>query len=345
MKLELTLAENNPLGASGEKITLELTPSDVHDPTELPTYLAGYRPFGMRADEASPPILVDKDQDKYRTFSEDDTFKRVRVRGAALGNVPEVDPKSDLASYKVVERFLGSFIPDQTEMNATNPGYRPRQAAARRCRRAIDLDREIAVFAEMLGLNATWDSSVRTAAANVWTDIVAGTPIADLQSAIQKSHQPVSVVWMNQKVAHTFLRHPEVRDHMRQFYGDATPADVGRQMSAAAETGMGADFAIPGLPPIKVVQSKYKDASNVLQYVMPDVVVLETMPPGVPTDGEEIATTYTWRRRGASGVGFEVREFRIENRGSLGGTMVVVTTADAETMTSDTAGGIITAVV
>lgn len=342
MKHDIILANDCEFGSAGQKVSLELTPSDVHDPTELPTYLAGFRPFGMRADEASPPILVDNDEDKFRTFSEDDTFRRVKVKGATTAAIPEVDPNTSLRTYKVVDRFVGSFVPKVTEMQTGN-NYRPRQAAARRCQRAIMLDRELDVFRFLLGDLNNWDTSVRTAAANPWTDATLGTPIVDLQTAIEKSHQPVSAIWLNQKIAHAFVRHPEVRDHMRQFFGDSAPA-VGQQLTQAAVTGDGTDFAIPGFPPFRVVASKIKNDAGALEYVFPDVVALVTVPQAVPEDGEEVATTYTFRRRGPSGVGFETREFVHEGRGPHGGTMVVVSVADSEQMTGNTCGGIITAV-
>ena len=65
---------------------------------------------------------------------------------------------------------------------------------------------------------------------------------------------------------------------------------------------------------------------------------------GIPSDGEEIATTYTFRRKGISGTGLDVREFEVENRGPLGGTMIVVTVADIPIITGNNAGGLITGV-
>ena len=67
--------------------------------------------------------------------------------------------------------------------------------------------------------------------------------------------------------------------------------------------------------------------------------MLTTPPGGIPLDGEEIATTYTFRRRGVAGVGFETREFRVENRGPKGGVMVVASMADIAIMTGDNVGG------
>lgn len=345
MELSILLAEDTQgIGKAGQRVQLELTPQDVHDPTEIPTYLAGYRPFGFRADEMSPIVLVDNDEDKYRTFSADDTFMPVDVKGATTGPIPEVDPKTTLATYKVVDRFVGSFISRITEGQRGNT-YAPnaRMAAARRCRRAIDLDREIDVMT-LLGTSGNWDASVRTAVTNAWTDTTNGTPIADVQAAIEKSNQPVTGVWFNQRVAHTFLRHPEVKDHMRQMLGDASAQNVASQIAMLAQEGKAADFVIPGLPPFHVVASKYNDGSGI-DYVLGDVGVLITRPPGVPQDGEEIASSYTFRRRGPSGVGFTSREFTVEGRGPEGGVMVVVAAADIAVFTSNVAGGILTGVI
>lgn len=347
MDMEIILAENiQGIGAAGQRVTLALTPADVHDPTELPEYLAGYKVFSYRAEEASPLILVDKDEDKYRSFDRDDSFRRVNVKGSTQGAVPEVDPKSGLDSYKVQERYVGSFVPQQTENQSGPTSYRPMQAAGRRCMRAIELDREIDVW-NLLGTAGTWATAQQSAASGTgWLDLVAGDPIKDIQTVIEKSDQPVSALWMNQRIAHRFLRHPEVRDHMRQVMGDSGAQGIAAAVASAGQDGANSDFSIPGLRPMKVVASKYKNESTGnLDYCMPDVVVAVTVPPGgAPMDGEEIATTYTFRRRGPAGNGISVREFFVEGRGPLGGTMVVVSVADVPTITANNAGGILTGV-
>lgn len=352
-QLSIILAEDSQLGAKGSRVNLELAPSDVHDATEIPTYLAGYRPWEMRADEASPALLIDNDEDKFRTFSEDDAFQPVNVKKATTAAIPEVDPRSSLSTYKVVDRFVGSFVPWHVEHQKGN-NYQPRMAAARRCARAILLDRELDVLgpAGLLTLNTNWNSTVRTAlGANFeWLKISTGAegstsnPIKDIQDAVELSHQPVSCVMMNQKVANAFIRHSKVSLHMRQFIGDGPANAIAAALNASAGTtgGKNTDIVLPGLPPILVSQAKYKNSSGVLTYVMPNVAVLLTMPPGQPTDGEEIASSYTFRRRGPSGTGFESREFGVEGRGPNGGTMIVVSMADKAIMTGDNCGGIIT---
>lgn len=352
MDFEIKLAESSPLGAAGQRVTLSLQPQDVHDPTELPTYLAGYREFAYRADEMSPPVLVDNDQDKYRTFDSDDAFRRVDVKGSISGAVPEVDPKSALRDYKVIDRYVGSFVPRVTEL-ATGNNYRPRMAAARRARRAIELDRELDVGA-LICTPTNWDASVITPALLEWDD-AAGTqdPVRDIQLAIEKSAQQVTEIWMNQRVAFALLRSPSVRDQMRQMLGDGAAPAAMMTVQNAGMNGVTGDFQIPGLPPIRVTAAKVKsltttdldfvfrnpDLTAALQF---DVAVLVHIPPGIPTDGEDIASTYTFRRRGPSGTGFEAREFFVDGRGSLGGTMIVVTQADEAVITGNNVGGIIT---
>jgi hypothetical protein len=343
-KHEIVLAEDSALGQAGQRVTLALQPADVHDPTELATYLAGYSPFGYRADEASKVVLVDNDQDKYRTFNRDDAFRAVNVKAGSQGSIPEVDPKSSLSTYTVVNRYVGSFIPRQTELQTGN-NYNPRMRAGERCRRALDLDREIDVWT-MLETNTNFASAQRTALTSgyQWNGGSNADPIKDLQTQIENSDQPVSTIWMNQKVANNFLRNDTVRDHMRQMIGDNAASSAATQVHKSGEVNV--DFVIPGLPPIRVVASKVKNEStSALNYILNDVVVLVSVPPGVPTDGDQIATTYTFRRKGPSGVGITTREFFVDGRGPEGGTMVAVSMADIHLMTGNNCGGIITNVI
>lgn len=347
----IKLAEDSTLGRAGQRVTLQLQPQDVHDPTELPTYLAGYKEFMYRADMMSTPILVDNDQDKYRTFDSDDAFRRVDVKGSISGAVPEVDPKSALRQYKVIDRYVGSFVPRVTEL-ATGNNYRPRMAAARRARRAIELDRELDVAA-LICTPGSWDAAVITPAGLEWDSGTTENPIRDIQLAIEKSAQIVTSIWVNQRVAFALVRSPAVRDQMRQMIGDNAANQQVQNIQNAGMNGVTGDFSIPGLPPFRVSTAKVKaETGSVIDYVFRnpdlsgalqfDVAVLMHEPPGTPTDGEDIASTYTFRRRGPSGTGFEAREFDVPGRGALGGTMIVVSQADQAVMTGNNVGGIIT---
>lgn len=350
MELPISGRRSNVRLASGEIVTMALQPQDVHDPTELPTYLAGYKPFEFRADEASPPILVDNDQDKLRNFASDDAFRRVDVKASLTGAIPEVDPSSSLITYKVVERLVGSFIPRATELQTGN-NYRPRQVAARKDKRVIQLDRECDVWS-MLTTTGNWTAGnvVALTSGYQWGNLSSSgygansDPVYDIQTMYAASAQPISHYWLNYNTACAMLRHPNVRNMMRQNIGDGAADAALLRVSGADYSAGSIDFAIPGLGQFKIAAAKVKNESTLaLDYILPNgYVVAVTVPPGVPQDGEEIATTYTPRRRGPSGVGFETREFFVDARGALGGTMVVASMADIAIVTGSNCGGLLT---
>jgi hypothetical protein len=195
----------------------------------------------------------------------------------------------------------------------------------------------------LLGTNTSFAAANRTAVASGSEWDVLGDPILDVQTAIEASAQEVTSIWMNKKIAHTFLRHDAVRDHMRQMMGDGAANSAITSVANAGVNDVNTDFVIPGFPPFRVVAGKVKNESTAaLDWILSDVVVLTSAPPGVPTDGEEIATTYTFRRKGPSGTGFSAREYFLENRGPEGGTMIVVAQADIAVITGNNCGGIIT---
>jgi hypothetical protein len=341
---EIVLADDTPgLGKRGQKVSLALSPSDVRQPEEISTYLAGYYTQGFRGDEASKVILVDHDEDKFRSFDSDDAFKRVQVKGSMQGAIPEVDPKTSLSTYKVVEKYVGSFIPMQTELNA-DKGFKPRAAAARRCKRALQLDREFDVWG-ILGSASSWAAGnvlTLTAGTQAWNTGSAPDPILDLQTIMEASAQQITDFWMNPKVANAFLRASKVRDFLKVMMGDGAMNQQVVNMNQAVGANAAYDFTIPGFPTFHIVAPKAKDAAGALQYILSSNVCVGTVsPPGVPSDGEEIASSYTFRRRGPSGVGFETREFFVDGRGPLGGTMIVAAMADIPIMTGNNVGGII----
>lgn len=344
-QVSFVLATDAPgIGVAGQKITMAMTPDEVYDPTELPTYLAGYKPFGMRADEVSPAVMVDKDKGKRRDFSSDNTFRRVDVKGSIDGAVPQIDHASSLTDYAVVDRFLGAFVNDIT---ALNESYSVRQAAMRRVQDALMLDRELDVWTLLTTL-ANWDANNRVtlAAGFEWDDGAGGhgvnsDPIFDIQSRMTASAQRVTGAWMNEEVGMVFLRHPSVRDQMRQMLGDSAASSIVASVGDAQQEES-VDFKLPGLPRINIVSAKVKnETTGNLDYVLGDDVVLTSTPKGVPLDGQSTATSWTFRRRGASGVGYATREYRVEGRGPLGGTMIVVSQADIAHQTASNVGGLI----
>ena len=346
-------AQLRVLGSSlffnGQKLDLGLSTADVHDPTEMPTYLAGYPSEDFRHEEACPVVLVDKDEDKYRTANENSTFAPVKVKTDDDANPAEVKVETSLTNYRVQPRRLAAFLPD-TVIAQAGPAYDVRYVHLQRCKRAIDMDLEADVFGPsgLLTSSGSWRTNWATALAlgSQWgggSGVGASSnPIADMRGRVLKSATRITGWWVNQRVAGYFLDHPKTRDYMRATIGDAPQ---GPSIRAVVEAGEGViDFKIPGLGTFHVCCAKWAPpGGGDLDYIMPDVVVAQYLPPGVPTNAENISTCKNFRRRGAAGVGFGVREVRIEQRGA-GGVLVIVEEASIPTMTSQIAGGLITGV-
>jgi hypothetical protein len=329
------LAENSQFGRAGQLVQLALSPADVHDPTELSTYLAGYKVEGLLADEVSPAILTDMSTDKYRTFTEDNAFLAVDVKTGIEAKVPEIDPESRLAQYTVIERAIGSFVPDRV---ASQASYDVRKAAMKRCSRALMLDREIDVMS-LLTTAGNWNAGnvVTLGASAAWNGGASSDPYKDLQDRCEASLQRVTKILMARHVSNAFTRHTEVREHLKQFIGDTGARDLLDPQDS--ET-----YKLPGLPVICVSDAKHTITKGVApSWTWGNDVVLVTEPGGTPSDGEEIRTSETWRLKGPSGNGFVTREFRVDDRGALGGIFIVAALAEVAKMPGPNCGGLIKA--
>lgn len=356
----ITLSENSPLGTEGTQVALDdrtgkvrdmsgkvirqlaLLPDDVHVPEEIPTFLATRRLQAFRADDVAPVVGIDHRNFKLRSESAEDAFIEINPEGSIQGPIPQVDPSTELNDYKTIEQYVGSYIPKVTEDEETIGKFKVRQAAAIKCQRVLSTHRERKVWTA-LTTTANWDSGVVTtiAAGSEWNDVTISDPIADLLAAMDDSGIPPTDIWMNQTAAGWFLRHPVVKEHLRMFLGDGA---VGRDIASVTNPGKidaMTDFMIPGLPPIHVVKVKSKVAAGTAwRPALGSHVVLTASPPG-----EDLATIKTFRVKGPAGVGYATREWRVEDRGPEGGTMLVVHVSDVPVIIANDAGALIRDVV
>lgn len=319
--------------STGQRVSLSLTPSDVHDASEVPELLQSYKSLKFRGDEIVPVIMVDQLSDKYRVFNSDNAFQPVVVKTSNEGAIAEVDPESSLATFTCNLRAIGCFISAQTEMAAE---YDVKARASKRCADAILRDIEIDDMT-LIGTNTNWAAGVRTAAALAW-DVAGSTPIIDLQTAIRKSYQEVRCIAINLQTAFALINHDDTKDLMRQFKGDMPVSDALNQLAKAPASSI--DFSIPTMPPFKVVGSQYVNSAGTKVETLGKVAVLISGPESPMPD--EIMSAATFRWRGPSGTGWSSREYTVEGRGPWGGTMLVVSEASDQKMVATTAGGIIT---
>lgn len=343
--------QGNQVFYNGQRLDLDLSTSDVHVPSELPTYLAGYPVEDYRAEEMAPEVLVDKDSDYFRTANTGMAFSPTTVKTDDKAAPNEVSFETSVTQYKVQPRRLASFIPDTVKAQAA-PSYDVRFVQMELCKRLIALDIELDVMGPsgrgLLTTATNWDANNRIVLGlgTQWggaTGIGATSdPVRDIRSIQNKSATKIHKWIMNQRVAGLMLDNPAFRAFTRATIGDSPLAPGVR---AHLEAGEGfIDFKIPGLGTFCVCCAKWKDPTgSTIDYVMPDVVVALHLPPGLPVNAMTISTAKNFRRRGAYGVGYGVREVRIETRGA-GGSLLIVEEASSPTMTSTLAGGIITGI-
>ena len=345
-QMEFRITENAIIDGTpyraGDLVTLAVVPSDVTNQTEeLDTYLGGYTPFGFGADMVSKVVLVDKEAGTRRDFAKENAFEVVNVESGRSGAIREIDHASSTSSYRVKDYALASFIPWQTENDAASL-YNIRAATGDTINIKLALAREVRVWTE-LTTTSKWNANnyATLLAAYKWNTGASRNPRADIHARIKASAQPVTDIFINPDVAYYLLSDTDMRAYMRQMLGDAAP---GPDVAAAADSGdYGVQsFRVPGLPPIHIVPSKKLNTSTGnLDFCLGNHVVLATNQPGVPRDGNRIATHYTFRTKGRSGTGVVTNEYVPQGRGINGGTMFEVGYAEDQFFASNIAGGLI----
>lgn len=330
------------LGKAGEVVTLAVMPADVTNQTEeLDTYLGGYVPFEFAADLVSKVVLVDKEAANRRDFSKENAFEEVDVTAGRFGAIKQIDHRSETGSYRVKDYALATYIPWATENDAMAL-YNVRAAAGETIGWKLALAREVRIFTA-LTTTSNWATANYTSilAAGKWNTGGSKNPRADIHARIKASAQPVTDIFMNPDVAFYLLGETDFRAYMKQMLGDAAP---GVDVAAAAQAGSAGvqTFTVPGLPPFHICPAKKLNLSTgALDYVLGNHVVLVTNQPGVPRDGNRIATHYTYRTKGRSGTGIVTNEYIPQGKGINGGTMFEMGYSEDAFFASNIAGGLI----
>ena len=325
---------------SGRLVTMDLGQTDVHIDRALANYASGFKLAEACADHAAPPIPTANASDKFFRWEKDDVFQQVTDIITAPGAaVKEINPRLSTDSYTTVQYAVGAFIPTEIEANADSP-LQPSLQAMRRCMSALILAREVRV-ATMLQTAGNWDSSVyqNLGSGAKWNGGGSSDPVGNLLTAIQKSLMPVTGIVISEACYHAFVQNAAVQKYI------VSKINVPGLPSPEQITG---SLALLGLPPIHIAAMKYKSpTAGTYGYVWGNDVVLLHQSSTLPSDGQSIASAYTFRWNGGNvgdatvDGGFIVRSFFNQFRGPRGGRQIVVTHNDAEKMTSNIVGGLI----
>lgn len=325
-------------GETGELVAMDLGQADVHIPAAMPNYASGYRNEPPIADLMSPPLLAPKASDKYWEFAKEDAFQRAIPNLGAPGAVGEVAPRLGNQTYSTTEYALAGWVPTQVEANADAP-LRILQATTRRVMNALMIERELRV-STLLTTSGNWNSAqVATIAAGAeWNGGASSDPIKNLHDRIEASFGGITGIGMSERTFHSLQRNSQVQKYIQYKVG-ADPLPNAARMSALLE-----------LPPIYVARMKYITAADTSapSYVWGNHVVLIRQPEEMPPSSQEdVATSYTFRwnvanvRDGQATNGWVVRQYFTQDRGSMGGSKIVVVHNDAEKMTGKFVGGLL----
>ncbi len=323
----------------GNTIAMDLGNSDVHQAAATPGYAAGYRNEAPMADMFAPPLLRTKPSDKFYTFAKEDAFQRATpIVGATSAQVAEISPRLANATFNTIEYALGGFVGTQLEA-AADAALRIRQATVTRVLNALMIEREIRVAA-LANTAANWDTTVvaTLAAAAKWNGGVSSDPIADIHARAEASWGDPTGIMISEKVFHAMQRNGGVQKYFA-YKNSASPLPASGDMSS-----------LLNIPQIFVAKMKYINAAGVLDYIWGNDVVLFRMPAQMPpTTQDDVASAVTFRwdagtvADGTASNGMLVREYFVQDRGSMGGNKVVLIHHDAEVTTSKFVGGVIKA--
>lgn len=333
------------LDRHGRKIAAELSPGDVHEATEIPTYLQGLSNKAMRADEASIPIPTDKTTGRYRAVDPRDAYEAADVKVAITAWLPEISPRSSLTTYTLGFRGACTFVNDVVQAEASGTSaFNPRMQAAKRIRKVLEIDREIDVWT-LLSTAGNWNANnvVTLTSGYEWNGGVNANPIADIENMLLDSDEEITDFWMNMQTAFALIDNEAVKDRMVQFYGQNGVGNTLDSISQANRNNVRADFRIPGFGAVfHVVNAKrYNATTGGKDTILGDDFIGTVEGTPEPTSGEDGNTTITFRYSGVGGTGYVERTERLERRGVFGGEMMLISQGDVPLMVGPTLGGLI----
>lgn len=339
------LAQNtfHAVGRDGQTHTMSLGQGDVHIERALANYASGFRNEKGVADVAMPPVMVANASDRYWEWDKDDAFQAVDGTVTSPGaNVREVSARLSNNRFQTKQYALGAFIPTEVTANADAP----LQIVLQDMRRVMDalmINREIRVADIMLNAsNYSGNRLINVAAGAKWNGGATSDPVANIHQIMEAMLMSPSGMIMDLTTWNWFTRNPAVQK-FTTFKVAAPPIPGADQRDMFA--------SLLNIPKPYVCQMRRKNmaVADSYPYIWANDVVLFHRPEsgGLPLDGRDVATAYTFRWTGGSveGVtvegGWMIRSFFNPYRGARGGTQIIVTHNDAEQFISGYVGGLI----
>lgn len=202
---------NAELRARGHE-AVRTSSAQVHVDSLLSQFAVAYQNSNFIADAASPPVFVEKLSGKYMKRTRKDVATVIDDQFGPRGRANEVTYDPTTGTYSLVDRGLYQPVPLDIESNADAP-VDPRQWAVANVMQRIKLAREYRVATTML-TQANFAAGSYATASYPWTDETRGTPLSDLQTAIQalraSGAQVKKIGFCSTPVYHALAKHPQM---------------------------------------------------------------------------------------------------------------------------------------
>lgn len=324
------------------QITASYQPIDFYTKAEILNWLGGYSPAAYRHDEGPQEIPVEKDEFIIRNFGTDHGFSLTRTLAGEEGAPNEISTKTTTSNRKVLYHRVAFWAPRNVVRQANYDILKP---GLQLCSRVLMLNRELHVWGPAVsGYNplgvlvdsANWDTQNTSllGAGFQWGNASGSgqgadsDPLYDLDVMQRSSLNPIQEVWMNRNTWSAMLRNSAFQDGMRSRLG---ATEWNPSMVTTRQTQEGRENAKINFYPwtFKIVDSQFKHPNTgAMAYTMPDgyVLGLHKAPsaPGVPVDGNTLATAYMWTRTNpTTGGKYGIRTAVNEMRGH-GGELYIV---------------------
>ena len=191
---------------------------DVHIDRAISNVAIRYQNSNFIADQVAPVVTVEKESDKYFTFTKGDWFRDEADNDRAPGTrAPRGGFDLSNENYALKEIAQASAIPDRIRDNADNP-LRPFEDASEWSMQMVMLRRERRCASTLFNAN-NWSNQNALGANQRWNDFVNSDPATDIavgkDTVLQSTGNAPNVLLIGQEVYKYLRMHPDALDRFK----------------------------------------------------------------------------------------------------------------------------------
>lgn len=279
----------------------KITVRDVHQDAALTNFAIGYHPGQFVAERIAPPVMVNKESDKYYIWDRQSAFQVGPDADGKRSLRPdktesyEVDFGLSTSTYTAEEYALKILVSDREKKNADSV-LKLRDSKRRRLQDLLMLEQELRV-ASLLTTSANWDTNHTDTPDNKW-DVDAATIEDDIDTAKIAVRQAIGVepntIVIPDQVAKAVKKQQDIRELIKYTHSDLlVNGDLPPRLFNLDVIIPGATYTASGEGASSPTYSDVWGEAVVLLYVDPEPVI--DSPTAVKIFRAENWNVDTWR--------------------------------------------------